>query len=191
MLATELLRFIHETVCKLGPRIELHVRVVVLGPARPLSLSRHGCHFAAGSTPFDPFGELDAMDILKVKYHLQDGLESVDTFPSRMRAFGRFAIFEPLDMAVDMCFPFFSVEELLHSCGGGKPLIPQTERAIPRAGKGSAVDERIALDGKRFRPSQVVLIVTVPVIFAEDPFSAVEAQLGEAAGGHEFPLQQL
>ncbi len=33
-----------------------------------------------------------------------------------MGAFGRFVIVEPLDVVVDTCFPFFSVEELLHPC---------------------------------------------------------------------------
>ena len=85
-----------------------------------------------------------------------------------------------------MYFPRLSVEELLYPYGSGKRLVTQTETAIPRAGKGSAVDERIALDGKRFRLPQVVLTVTVPFIFAEDLFAVVEAQLGEAAGSHEF-----
>ena len=125
------------------------------------------------------------MNILKVEFQLQDGWESFDTLRSRMGAFGRFAIVEPLDVVVDTCFPFFSVEELLHPCGGGKRLIPLTERAIPGAGKGSTVDERIALDGKRFRPPQVVRTVTAPLILAEDPLAALEAQLGKAAGGHE------
>ncbi len=125
------------------------------------------------------------MNILKVEFHLQNGLESVDAFQPRMGAFGRFAIVQPLDVSIHMCFPFFSVEELLHPCRSWKCSIPQTERAILRAGKGSAVDERIALDGKHFRPPQVVLTVMVPFIFAENPFTAIEAQLSKAAGGHE------
>jgi len=62
---------------------------------------------------------------------------------------------------------------------------PQTERAILRAGKGSAVDERIALDREHFRPPQVILTVMIPFIFAENSFIAIEAQLSKAAGGHE------
>lgn len=89
-------------------------------------------------------------------------------------------------MSVDMSFPLLSVEKLLHPCGSGKPLITQTERAIPRTGKGSAVDKWISLNRKRFWLPEVVLTVMVPFIFAEDPFAAVEAQLGKAAGGHEF-----
>lgn len=103
-----------------------------------------------------------------------------------MRARGRLTIVESQDVAVDVGFPSFPVEELLHPCGGRKSFIPQTERAIPGAGEGSAVDEGIALDGKRFRPPQVALAVTVPFIFAEDPFAAVEAQLRKAVDGHEF-----
>jgi len=87
---------------------------VVLGLSGPLSSSRHGVNLAAGSTPFGPFGELDAMDILKVELQFQNRLESVDAFRSWMGAFGCFAIVQPLDMSVDMCFPFFSIEELLH-----------------------------------------------------------------------------
>jgi len=135
--------------------------------------------------PLDAFGEVDAMNILKVEFHLQNGLESVDAFQPWMGAFGRFAIVQPLDVSIDMCFPFFSVEELLHPCRSWKCSIPQTERAIPRAGKGSAVDKRIALNGKHFRPLQVVLTVMVSFIFAENPFTAIEAQLSKATGGHE------
>lgn len=126
------------------------------------------------------------MDVLKVEFQPQDGLERVDTFRSRMGASVRFVIVQLLDMSVNMSFPLLLVEELLHPYGSGKCLIPQTERTIPRAGKGSTIDERIALNGKRFRLPQVVLTVTVPFIFAENPFAAVEAQLGKAAGGQEF-----
>ena len=126
------------------------------------------------------------MNILEVEFQLQSGWEGVDALPSRMCAFSRFASVQQFDVSVKMCFPFLSVEKLLHPRRSRKRLIPQAERAIPRAGKGSAVDERIALDGKRFRPPQVVLTVTVPFVFTEDPFTAVEAQLGEAAGSHEF-----
>ena len=125
--------------------------------------------------PFDFSGKLDAMHVLKMEPQLQDGLESLDTFRSRMRARGRFPIVEPLDVAVDMVFPSFPVEELLHPGGGRKGFVPQTQRAIPRAGESSAVGERIALDGKRFRLPQVSLAVTVPSVFAEDPLTAVEA----------------
>ena len=114
------------------------------------------------------------MHVLKVEPQLQDGLESFDAFRSRMWARGRFTIVEPLNVAVDMVFPSFPVEELLHPGGSRKDFVPQTERAIPRAGKSSAVDEGIALDGKRFRPPQVALVVTIPLIFAKDPFTAVE-----------------
>ena len=91
-----------------------------------------------------------------------------------------------LDVVVDISSPSFSVEELIHPCGGGKRRITQTERAIPGAGKGSAVDEGIALNGERFGPPQVVFTVIVPLVPAENPLIAVEAQLGRAAGGQEF-----
>jgi len=55
---------------------------------------------------FDPFGRLDAMDILKVGFYLQNGLEGVDTFQSRMWAFDRFAAVQLLDVSVNICFPF-------------------------------------------------------------------------------------
>ena len=126
------------------------------------------------------------MNILKVEFQLQNGLEGINTFLSRMGASVGFVIVQLFDMPVDMTFPLFSVEELLHPCGSGKRVITQTERAIPRAGEGSAVDKRIALDGKRFPLPQVVLAVPLPFVFAEDPFTAVEAQLGKAVGGHEF-----
>lgn len=87
------------------------------------------------------------MDILEVEFHLQNGWEGVDPFRSRMWAFGSFATVQPLDVFVDMCFPFFSVEELLHPCGSWKYGIPQTKKAISRAGKGSAIDKWVALDG--------------------------------------------
>lgn len=45
---------------------------------------------------------------------------------------------------------------------------------VSRAGKGSAVDERIALDGNHFRPPQVVLTVMAIFIFSGDPFAADE-----------------
>lgn len=126
------------------------------------------------------------MNILKMEFKLQDGWEDVDTFPSRMCAFDRFAVVQLLDMSVDMSFSLLSVEELLHPCESRKRLIPQTERAISRAGKDSAVDERIALNGKRFRPPQVILTVMISFIFAKDPFAAGEAQLGKAASDHEL-----
>ena len=125
------------------------------------------------------------MNILKVEFHLQNRLESVDAFQPQMRAFGRFAIVQPLDVSIDMFFPFFTVKELLHLCRSWKCSIPQTERAIPRACKGPTVDERIALDREHFRPPQVVLTVMVPFIFAENPFTAIKAQVSKAAGGHE------
>ena len=77
-------------------------------------------------------------------------------------------------MSVKMCFPLRSLEELLYPCGSGKRLVTQSERAIPRAGKGSAVDERIILNGKRFRLLQVVHIVKVLFILTEDLFAAVK-----------------
>jgi len=80
VFATELCRLIHECIRELGPRVEFHVLVVILGLSGPLLPSRHGFRFAAGSPPFDPFGELDAMDILEVEFHLQDGWKSLDTF---------------------------------------------------------------------------------------------------------------
>ena len=86
------------------------------------------------------------MDVLKVELHLQNRFESLSTSCSRVRAFGRFGAVQPLDVIVDMPSPLFTVKELLHSCESRKRLIPQTERAILRAGKGSAVDEKIALD---------------------------------------------
>ena len=85
-----------------------------------------------------------------------------------------------------MAFPSVPVEELLHPGGGRKGFVPQTEGAIPRTGESSAVDEGIALDGKRFWPPQVALAVTVPFVFAEDPFTAVEAQLGKAVNSYEL-----
>jgi hypothetical protein len=92
------------------------------------------------------------MDILEVKFHLQNGWEGVDAFRSQMWAFGSFSTVQPLDVSVDMCFPSFSAEELLHPCGSCKHGIPWTEEAISKAGKGSAVDKRVALDWQRFRP---------------------------------------
>ena len=59
------------------------------------------------------------------------------------------------------------------------------ERATSGAG-GSGVNERIALDGKRFRPSQVHLTVIVPFILADNLHTAVEAQLSKAVVGHDF-----
>jgi len=103
-----------------------------------------------------------------------------------MGAFGCFAIVQPLNVSVDMCFSFFSIKELLHLCGSWECIIPQTERAILRAGESSAVNKRIALNEKRFRPLQVILTVKVSLILAENSFTAVEAQLNKAAGDHEF-----
>ena len=92
-----------------------------------------------------------------------------------MWAFESFATAQPLDVSVDVCFPFFSVEEVLHPCRGWKGSIPHAEEALSRAGEGSAVDERIALDGKRFRPPQVHFTVIVPGILAHNPLTAVKA----------------
>ena len=186
MLATRLRRLIHEFTHELGPRVELHVWVVIFSLSGRLLSSRHCFHFAAGSPPFGPFGELDAMDILKVEFHLQYGWEGVDAFSSRMCAFGHFATVKHLDRSVNMCLPFLSVEELLHSCGSWKCRISQAEGVVSRAGEGSAVDERITLDGKRFRPPQVDLTVIVPYIPADNPLTAVDAQLGKAVAGHEL-----
>ena len=124
VLATKLLRFIHERKSCSGPRNQLHIQVTILWPSGLLPLSRHGCHLAVGSTPFDFSGELDAMHVLRVEPQLQDGLESLDTFRSLMRARGRFTIVEPLNVAVDVVFPSFPVEELLHSGGGRKGFVP-------------------------------------------------------------------
>ena len=76
------------------------------------------------------------MDVLKVELHLQDRLESLNTSCSRIGAFGRFAIVQSLDVLIDVCFPFLSVEEFLHPCRSWKCSILETERAISRAGKG-------------------------------------------------------
>lgn len=84
-----------------------------------------------------------------------------------------------------MFFLFFTVEELLYPCRSWKCSIPQIERVIPRVGKGPAVDERIILDREYFRRPQVVLIVMVPFIFAENLFTIIKAQLSKAAGGYE------
>jgi hypothetical protein len=65
------------------------------------------------------------MNILKVELQLQNGLESVDAFQPRMGAFGRFAIVQPLDVSIDMFFPFFTVDELLHPCRSRKCSIPR------------------------------------------------------------------
>ena len=89
--------------------VELHVPVVILGLLGPLFSSRQGFLFAARSGPFDPLGELDAMDILKVKFHLLDNWESLDTSRPRMWAFGRFAAVQILDVIVEMSLPSISV----------------------------------------------------------------------------------
>ncbi len=56
------------------------------------------------------------MNILKMKFHLQNELKSVDAFQPRMKAFDRFAIVQSLDVSIHMCFSFFSIEKLLHPC---------------------------------------------------------------------------
>ena len=89
-------------------------------------------------------------------------------------------------MFVKMCLPFLSVEKLLNPRGSWKRRIAQAERTIPRAGKGSTVDERIALDGKRFRPFQVAFAVIVPFVLTDNPLTAVEAQLGKPVASHEL-----
>ncbi len=65
------------------------------------------------------------MNILKVEFHLQNGLEGVDAFQPRMGAFGRFAIVQPLDVSIDMCFPFFSVEEYYIRAGARSAVSPR------------------------------------------------------------------
>lgn len=95
---------------------------MILGLSEPFSSSRHGVHFPAGFTPFDPFGELDAMNILKVKFYLQNGWESLDTFRSRMWAFGGFAAVQLLDVVVNITSSSFSVEEFRAVAGSaGSP----------------------------------------------------------------------
>ncbi len=73
VFVTELSRLIHERIRELRSRVEFHVLVVILNLSEPLLSSRHDFRFAAGSPPFNHFGELDAMNILKVKFNLQDG----------------------------------------------------------------------------------------------------------------------
>lgn len=53
---------------------------MILGLSGRLLPSRHDFRLAAGSPSFDPFGELDAMNILEVEFHLQDGWKGLDTF---------------------------------------------------------------------------------------------------------------
>ena len=86
------------------------------------------------------------MNILKVKFQLLDGWEGIDAFLSRMYAFGRLAIVQRSDVSVKMCFPFLSVEKLMHPRGSWKRRNAQAERTVPWAGKGSAVEKRIAFD---------------------------------------------
>lgn len=102
-----------------------------------------------------------------------------------MWAFSLLASVQQLGVSVKMFLPFFSVEELLHPRGRWKRRISQAERAIPRAGEGSAVDERVALDGECFRLRQVNFAVIVPFVLANNPLTAVEAQLGKAVAGYE------
>ncbi len=126
------------------------------------------------------------MNILKVKFHLQYEWEGVDAFSSRMCAFDRFATVKHLDMSVNMCLPFFSIEELLHSCGSWECRISQAEGTVFRAGENFVVDERIALNEKRFRSPHVDLTVIVPCILADNSLTAVEAQLGKVVADHKL-----
>ena len=84
MLATQLRRLIHELAHELSPRVKLDLWVVIFNLSGPLRPSRHGFQFAAGSPPFDPFGELNAMDILEVEFHLQYRWEGVGASLWRM-----------------------------------------------------------------------------------------------------------
>lgn len=126
------------------------------------------------------------MNILKVEFYLQNRLKDVNTFQPQMRAFDHFAIIQPLDVFIDMCFSFFSVKKLLHLCWSWKCSISQTKRTILRADKNSAVDKRIALNRKCFWPSQVNLTVIISFILADNSHTAVEAQLSKAVADHKF-----
>ena len=146
----------------------------MLGLPRPLSSCRRRALFAVRPTPLDAFGQFDIMNILEVEFQLEKGWKGPGAFPSRVCAFYRFVTVQQIDVPVKMCFPFLPVKELLHTRGSWKRHIPQAERAIPRAGEGSAVDEGIALDGKRVRPSQVEFAVIVPVLLADNPLIVVK-----------------
>ena len=72
------------------------------------------------------------MNILKVEFHLQNGLESVDAFQPRMGAFGRFAIVQPLDVSIDM---FLSIFSRSRNCcirvGAGSAVFPRQKGQYP------------------------------------------------------------
>ena len=86
-----------------------------------------------------------------------------------MWAHGRVKPVQPLDMLIDMAFPSFSVNKLVHPCRRWERRISETERAISGAGKVTAVDEKVALDGIGFRPLQMILTVILPFGLAPDP----------------------
>ena len=110
----QLRRLIHERIREWGRRPEFHFLFVIFDLSGLLLPNRDGFRFAVGSPPPDAFGEIDAMDIMEVQFYLQDGWESLETFRSRMWVFGGFAAFQPSDVFVNMCFPFFLIGELLH-----------------------------------------------------------------------------
>ncbi len=102
------------------------------------------------------------MDVLKMEPHIHNGWENLDIFGSRMWAHGRFRPVQPLDMLIDMAFPSFSVNKLVYPCCRWERRISETKGAIPGAGEGTAVDDKVALDGKGFRPLQMILTVILP-----------------------------
>lgn len=60
---------------------------------------------------------------------------------------------QPLDMLIDMAFLSFSVNKLVHPCCCWERRIFETKRAVPGAGEGTALDEKVALDDKGFPTS--------------------------------------
>lgn len=77
----------------------------------------------------------------------------------------------------DVSSPFGSVEEMSHPLSGKECLIAEMAGTEPRRGMRSTVDERIALNGKRFRRVQVDLTVVFPALFPDNPLAALKAEL--------------
>lgn len=59
-----------------------------------------------------------------MEFHLLNRLESVDVFRSWMGAFGCFVIVQPLEVSIDICFLFLSIEELLYPYRSWEYIIP-------------------------------------------------------------------
>jgi hypothetical protein len=164
-----------ESVCWIRTRLIYASTLASIGGGGHLLV----LHCSVGPVSLSALGELNAVDILKVKSSLEHALPRFRT--PRQCAAGHTAVVQYLDAFSHMSFPGFTVKNLIHPLAGRQSWIAQTSRTVPSSGKRPVIDQRVTLDWKRLRAVEVGLAVRLPFERARDPLVTKETQLGRAA----------